>query len=57
MKWQKNEKVRNAKKKVRMIVGELKNSWLFIKGTRAFIVKKIKLENLSNLRELPPSAQ
>ena len=41
MKWQKNEKVRNAKKKV-MIVGELKNSWLFIKGTRAFIVKKIK---------------
>ena len=42
MKWQKNEKVRNAKKKVRMIVGELKNSWLFIKGTRAFIVKKIK---------------
>ena len=44
MKWQKNEKVKNEKKKIRMIVGELilKNSWFLIKGTRTFLVNKIK---------------
>lgn len=43
MKWQKNEKVRNEKKKDQDD-GELilKNSWFLIKGTRTFIVKKIK---------------